>query len=396
MILKNCRLIPELSGHVNYQLADVTIEDGKITSIVHESSSDNPAEDYIDCKGKTLMPGLIDLHMHLCTAGCGIGIEYKDDFDTMAKACRSAQAYLACGYTTIRDMGSTNGVASAVRDLINSGIMTGPNIISSSKMIIPSGMLEGRDDNTAYYSASGVTEIEKAVREVIGETRADVVKIYASGSAYNPGGEPQLTIMTNDEVRAAVRMAVFRKRKVAAHCHSAAAISMCIDEGVYTIEHGSYINDADIEKLKRGNSYLIPTMTPYYNNSGDDSDFRAKILSEMGQNVGSHMNKAYIAGLKLGFGTDSSDGNFHSKYGIEFYQRKKLCGMEDLDILLQATKNSAEIAGLSETVGEVREGLTADLILMNGMPDKDISVMYEPPEMVIKSGKIFFNNNILY
>ena len=400
ILLKNCRLIPELSGGVECDHAVVAIADDRIVSVKDQMDMCIAPDLTIDCGGKTLLPGLIDLHIHLTTAGCGIGIEYADDFDLLKKACRNAKSYLAHGFTTVRDMGSTNGVASVVRDMIREGLLQGPRIFSSGRIILPTGILERNDRNTAYHSASGVEEIHRAVREEIGESHADVVKIYASGSAYNPGGEPTKAIMTREEIAAAVEMAGFRGRKVAAHCHSNTAIHYCIDAGVYTIEHASYIDDAGIEKMQRLNhsAYLVPTMTPYSyvegSNPDPQQDHRASIVrKEMGQAIAPHMHAAYQAGLPLGFGTDVADGNYLTNgIGAEFRMRKELCGMRDLDILKQATVISAEILGMQGEIGEIREGYHADLILVNGEPDIDISAMYKLPNLVLKSGKIAVEN----
>lgn len=408
-VLHHCRLISALSGGCETENGTVIVENGKITKVLALAGEEPPvkckeekemsaehlcgADKVIDCGGKTLLPGLIDLHVHICTVGCGMGTEYVDDFDTLQKACRSAQSFLSHGYTTVRDMGSTDGVACAVRDMVNGGILTGPRIIAGGRMLVPAGLIQTEHHN-AYRLVSGVEEIRRTVREEIGESRADIVKIYASGSAYNPGGEPKLPILTREEIGAAVEMAAFRDRRTAAHCHSAAAIHSCLLEGVYTIEHGSYITEEDIEILQAEESYLVPTMSPYLYEPGSNKDpeldaFFVKARGQMLQSIAPHMQKAYEAGLKLGFGSDTIDGDFGNFVGAEFKIRKEQCGMANLDILLQATKISAMIAGLAGVCGEIREGFAADLILVDGAPDQDISAMYQKPVLVMKGGRIW-------
>ncbi|MBQ6622366.1 MAG: amidohydrolase family protein [Mogibacterium sp.] len=401
LLLKNCRLIPELSGGWDQGLADVLLEGQMIAKILPagdfgaDSAEGKPAADtVIDCGGRTLMPGLIDLHVHLCTAGCGIGVEYVNEQDLIHKACRSAQSYLAWGYTTIRDMGTTNAASATVRNMINEGILKGPRILSSTRMLLPAGLLERSDENTSYHSISGLEEMRRAVREEIGESRADVVKIYASGSAYNPGGEPTLAILTPEEIRAAVEMADFRARKVAAHCHSNTAIHYCIDAGVYTIEHASYIDEAGIAKMQGKDAYLVPTMTPYSYVKGSNPDpmmdaWFAQIRQEMGEKIAPHMKAAYDAGLELGFGTDTADGDFRTNGpGAEFRVRTEQCGMRTIDVLKQATQISAKIIGLEDRTGTLREGFLADLILVDGKPEEDVSVFTRKPDLVIRNGEI--------
>ena len=400
LLLRNCRLIPELSGGVGYNHAAIGIVNGRIAFIKQEGNVTASADCTIDCEGKTLLPGLIDMHVHLSTAGCGIGVEYTDDFDLVKKSCQNAKNYLKHGFTTIRDMGSTNGVSSIVRDMIHEGICQGPHIFSSGRMLLPIGMLEYSARNTAYHSVSGAEEMRRAVREEIGVSRADVVKIYASGSAYSSDGEPTMAILTPEEIAAAVEMAAFRGRKVAAHCHSNIAIHHCIEAGVYTIEHASYIDEAGIEKMKRlkGSSYLVPTMTPYsyipHSVSDVEANSRNKAIREkMGQAIAPHIQAAYQAGLSLGFGTDVADGDYQfNGIGAEFRMRKELCGMSNLDILKQSTCINAEILGLQDEIGEVREGFCADLILVNGNPDEDISAMYALPDLVLRNGEVLEKN----
>ncbi|MGN0659023.1 MAG: amidohydrolase family protein [Emergencia sp.] len=383
IILKNCRLIPELSGGRQYDSASILIENGKIEQIWPRFTSVVTDAREIDCGGNTLLPGLIDLHVHICTIGCGTGREYVSDFDTLYRACENAQKYLDFGFTTVRDMGSTSGVACIVRNMIRKGMLQGPGIITAGQMLMPAGMLE-TEQNNAYRLVSGQEDIKRAVREEIGESKADLIKLYASGSAYYEGGEPQLPIMTREEIRAAVEMAAFRGKKAAAHCHSAAAVHTCLEEGVYTIEHGSFIEDEDILLLQQEQSYLVPTLSPYVQNTSGN---------EMLENMAPRIKKAYEAGLKLGFGSDMTDGGWAENPGAEFRMRSELCGMKAIDLLLQATKISAYIAGIEDSAGEIRQGLNADLILVRGEPEKDIRVMCRKPEMVMKNGMIFRMEN---
>lgn len=405
ILLKNCRLVPALSGGLDVLCAAVTVRDGKIEKITETATADaQPSEKYdriIDCRGMTLLPGLIDLHVHISTAGCGTGVVYTDDFDLIKKACKSAKQYAAHGFTTIRDMGSTNAVANTVRDMIREGVISGPRIFSSGKIIMPAGLLDGPDRNTAYHSISGIEEMKRAVREEVGESRADVVKIYASGSAYNPGGEPTKAILTQEEIAAAVEMAEFRGRKVAAHCHSNIAVRHCIDAGVYTIEHASFIDKESIGKLISSphTSYLVPTMTPYsyVRGSNPDAEFDQwsyEMRRELGSKIAPRMRAAYEAGLELGFGTDVADGDYRTNgVGAEFRLRKEACGMQDLDILRQATIISAKILGIDDEVGEIKEGYRADLILVKGRPDQDISALYVKPVLTICNGEVLACNN---
>ncbi|MFS0645137.1 amidohydrolase family protein [Siminovitchia sp. 179-K 8D1 HS] len=397
-ILKNCRLIPELSGHLPFEFADITVEDRKIRKIA-PSGSDSYDGHVIECEGKTLLPGIIDLHIHLHAAG-SFDPHTRNDFEIMKMACKNAKLYLQYGITTVRDVGSTNRVAHAVRDAINEGVFVGPRIISGGKIIRPTGIPDDRNPASFTRGITGHNEMVKAVREEFAEG-ADMVKIYASGSALQTEGVPTQPILFSEEIRAAVEVANMNGKYVAAHCHSNEAIHMCLDEGVYTIEHGTYVDDAAIEKLKEERSYLVPTLTPMHHRKPNNRDpYEDAILEQklkvLAEATSVRLRAAYEAGLKMGFGTDVSINTFDVRTGMEFKMRKELCGMKNIDILLQATKHSAFIAGLEGITGEIKEGYEADLILVDGKPDIHMEVMFKKPELVFKSGFQVANNTEAY
>ncbi|SEO12557.1 Imidazolonepropionase [Amphibacillus marinus] len=386
--LKNCRLIPELSGQHHLTIADVYVDEGKIISIA-DPDSHTAQGIVIDCKGKTLLPGLFDLHVHLHSEE-EIMPTAANHFTIMKKAMQSAQLYLDYGFTTVRDMGSTNRVSHAVREVINEGLFIGPRVIGGGKIIRPTSKENYHAGDSFIREVTGHNEMLKAAREEFAEG-ADIIKIYASGSALQTSGVPTQPIFLPEEIRAAVTIATMEGKKVAAHCHSREAINMCLADGVYTIEHATYVDDEAIEILKTEQSYLVPTLTPMHhrkpnNRDPKDDAILEKKLKVLAEASSKRLRTAYQAGLKMGFGTDVSIHSFSNRIGIEFKMRKELCGMENIDILLQATKYSALIAGLEGVTGEIKEGYEADLILMDGNPDQDLTVMYEKPAIVFKNG----------
>lgn len=388
-VLKNCRLIPELSDNVSFRFANVYVKDGKIQKIESSEHEISSSENVIDCNKMTLLPGLFDLHMHLHAEG-SFDSPCKDDFEIMLRASRNAQKYLEYGITTVRDVGSSNRVALTVKQAIDQDILIGPRILASGKIIKPVEYDSVQKESSYIKGISGVEEMVKVARIEFGEG-ADFIKIYASGSALQASGIPTQPIFLKEEIRAAVQVAEMKNSYVAAHCHSVEAINMCLDEGVYTIEHGTYVDEAAIEKLMKEKSYLVPTLTPlHYRKSSERDPIHDAILKEklavLKEVSATRIQNAYEAGLLLGFGTDVSINTFHLRTGMEFRMRKELCGMNNIDILLQATKNSAFIAGLENVTGEIKQGLQADLILVDGNPDEKIDVMYEKPRMVFKGG----------
>ena len=388
MLLRNCRLVPELSGGES-GLHDVEISDGLISSIT--SPGIGKGLDSIDIGGKTLLPGLIDLHTHVLVLQRRYSpLDAYHPMRLLAKAADQTREFFDHGFTTIRGCGSPARVANVLRDMINDGIVEGPRIVSSGLIVEPTDGPAGDSLEAVCHLADGPEEFRKAVRQELSEG-ADFVKIYASGSALSPTGVPLQPIMDRDEIAACVRVADMKNAKVAAHAHADAAIRMCVEAGVYTIEHATYISEKTIDMIseRNDNCYLVPTLAAMHvsNASPDPEEFWNKRLGAMLKACSETISKAYDMGLPLGFGTDSGPGSEQYNGGLEFKFRKEYCGMKNVDILLQATQINAKILGLSDKLGSVMPGFYADLIVVDGNPDQDIACMYVPPTMVFKAGK---------
>ena len=385
LLLRNCRLIPALSDGYAGGCADVTVENGIITE-VSACHGKHPAQDaeVVDCGGRTLLPGLFDMHAHLNWDYYN-GVIRLNDFKLLTNSCLSAKKYLEQGFTTIRDMGTPKRLSVSVRDAINKGLFAGPRIISGGMILMPATSDVPADPNCFLRYVSGVDAYVRAAREEMGGG-ADFVKLYAPG-------EP--SELLPEELEAVVRIAHRRGRRVAVHAHDTGAIAMCIDAGVDTIEHGSCIAAEDIERLKQERSYLVPTL-------GILSDEVAMPGTPMAQKIpmlrplleanARCISAAYRAGLRLGFGTDTPIEEMEKHPGVEFRMRREYCGMDNVDMLLQATKHSAYICGLADVTGQIKAGLAADLLLVDGNPDEDIRVMYQKPALVFRQGALCCRN----
>lgn len=195
--------------------------------------------------------------------------------------------------------------------------------------------------------------------------------------------------MTAEEIRTAVETAKDNDLYVAAHCHADSAIRTCIECGVKTIEHATYISEETLKVLdKTPDCYLVPTFSAMYVSQTDpaEREFWLARLTPMLTTSAKGIERAYRSGKKLGFGTDSAPSSPMYEKGVEFQMRKEHCHMENIDILLQATRNNAEIAGIDHKTGTIAAGLNADLILVDGNPDENMEVMYGKPLNVWKHG----------
>ena len=377
-VFENCRLIPELSGGVGGEGISVAVDGGKITC-VGEAAANAPGE-RIDCAGMTLLPGLFDSHAHLSYDYYNGKIRLND-FKLMISASLSAKRYLAMGFTTIRDMGAPKRLSVHVRDAVRSGLFVGPRIVSGGMILRPTASDVPADPSCFLRYVSGAVDFERAAREEIGGG-ADFVKLYAPGEPCE---------LLPEEMAAAVRIAHLRGKRVAVHAHDRSAIDMCLDCGADTIEHASHIGPAQIERLRDGKAHIVPTLAVLSSEiptPGFTKEQKERMLHPLLEANEKNITAAYKAGLVMGFGTDCDSADLINLPGLEFRMRHEHCGMSNIDMLLQATKYSALICGLEGVTGEIKPGYDADLILVDGRPDEDISAMYSLPRLVMACGKV--------
>lgn len=390
MLLRNCKLIRELSGNVSYELADIEIENGKIKYVRQAGTNAEYYGETLDLKGKYVLPGFIDLHVHL---GSSAGRTLEDNIRPMATqildGLKFAQDTLKAGFTTIRDVGSAYGLATGIRDAINNGQVIGPNIIASGKILTPTEI--GNDYFEGLYSEfNGYSSAVKEARKEF-KGGADFIKVMGSGAFLNPGGNPGTIICLDEELMALEDIAKLKNSYVAIHAHGAEAIKQAIRCGIRCIEHGSLVDKEGIELLKTSDSYIIPTVIAMF--TWDDDTKKNKTLweyiSSLTKEIEISIKAAYNEGLKLGFGTDSGMPDcFHGQNADEFRVRYEIMEMKPLDILLQATKYSAEIINMDHKIGTIEEGKIADLVVLDCDPTRDIISIKDSIDIVIKGGKI--------
>lgn len=384
MLIQDIRLIPQLSVGKSSQCGAVEIENNRIKAVYETAPAAYDGE-IVDGRGMTLLPGLIDAHTHIAGLRGYSASQLRTPMTFFTDTSLAVRRYLDYGFTTIRDCGTPLRVNIAVRDAIEKGLFTGPRVLACGTILTPTEVSEEDELYDLNTFVDSPDEARKAARKELAE-QADFVKVMASGSALDRHGIPVQPIITGDELQAMVDAAALKSSYVAAHAHGDGAIRLCVDTGVRTIEHASFITEETIHALlKRQDCWLIPTVSAMYQNPATTSEaykYLIKKLREMLELSSVCLKKAYESGAKLGFGTDSCPGMDQYEQGIEFRYRSECCGMKNIDILLQATKYSAEALGIAEETGEIKAGLCADLILVNGNPDEDISVMYHKPEMV--------------
>jgi imidazolonepropionase-like amidohydrolase len=329
------------------------------------------------------------LHVHL---GLSASSVLEDNIRTVGKqvldAMRYAQSSLKAGFTTLRDAGAAYGAATSLRDEINSGRIVGPNILACGKILTPTET--GNDYFHGLYSEFNGRDEAIAFARKEFKAGADYIKVMGSGAFMNPGGEPGAAIALDEELKALTDIASMKNSYAAIHAHGPSAVRQAIRCKIRTIEHGSMVDEAGIEELKAGGSFLVPTVIGLFtwDEATRNNPREWEKIQPMLSAIERSMKNAYKAGLKLGFGTDMGVPDcFHGENGKEFIIRHELLGMSPLDILLQATKYSAEIAMIDDKVGTIEAGKAADLVVVDGNPLKDIRCVTDAITCIYKDGK---------
>ena len=394
LVLKNCRLIPELTEGFNGTLADIVIDGKYIKEISPAGAKAYENAKIMDMGGKTVLPGFFDLHCHLMFVNQDYNAMMLRSQNRYLIDCLAyAKHYLRMGYTTVRDCGNDFYVGVAVRDAINEGVATGARVITSGKIISPTtrgnssfGSLYKEIDDPAQMMAACRKEKEQG---------CDFIKYMVTGAVLNLGGVPGEMVTTPEEIAAICKAAASIGTYVAAHCHGTEGIKEAIKNGIHTIEHASYMDEECVELiLKMGNTTsIVPTFSVAYTLA--ENLFEGGVIPEFvekAKDAVKHMaissKMSDYAGVCVGFGTDL-DLAFAKQYtGLEFYSRVEY-GLDNIAVLKQATINSAKIALLDDVLGTIKVGKWADLVVIDGNPDEDMNVMKKLPVHVFKEGKLF-------
>ncbi len=406
-LLKNCLLIDGVSpGAIPNAL--LAVEDGKVAyagpyeAAMEARYAHLPV---IDAAGKTVMPGLIDAHVHLSMDGA------PDNFrnfilDTanlnVIKGVKRAQRNLAAGFTTIRCCGEKGEVDIDIRNAIAEGLLVGPRILAAGKAITITGghgdMFPGgmQIDGIAEI-ADGVDAVTRLARARI-KRRVDNLKLMATGGGMSPG--PATVSQLNvEEMRAAVHEAEKNGVCTSAHCIGEEGCTNAVRAGVRTIEHGTFLNDEAIALMAEKGSYLIPTLSAfktilYGAEAGVPEDHLKKVQFFATKHY-ENLKKALAAGVKVGCGTDmGTPFNYHGDNAYELQCLVEQAGMSPMQAIQAATSVTAE-AVLQNDIGRLTEGKTADLLVVSGNPLQDITLLQnrEAIRQVYRGGELLVDRD---
>jgi imidazolonepropionase-like amidohydrolase len=354
----------------------VVVEEGRIVDIVPDARA--PAGRVLRLGGLTLLPGLIDCHVHLCLGAEPDPVRPLADDPaalTALKAAIRCRHTVTAGVTTVRDLGGKDHIELALKRAIRDGLVPGPRILAAGKGICMTGghgWWFGRE-------ADGPEEVRKAVREQLKEG-ADVIKVFATGGVMTPGVEPGSSQLTGEEIRVAVEEAAKAGRRVAAHAQGSHGIRTCVDAGVTSIEHGIFLTEELVERMKREGTFLVPTLVAAgaIAAGGEAAGIPAFMVRKARQVIDSHRRSfalAVRAGVRIAAGTDAGTPlNPHGGLAAELRLMVEL-GMAPMEALRAATSVAAAALGIEAEVGRVAPGLAADLVAVGGDPLADLRAL---------------------
>ena len=364
----------------------------------------------IDLHGQTLMPGLIDGHVHLLAyAGAG----HKDVHlwnvltfieEQTLHAAANAHKALEAGVTTVRDMAGSRPEIS-VKHAVEDGVLAGARVLVCGLVGMTAGHADmfcpANIDQRLWRTADGVDECRKRVREYARDG-ADWIKICTSGGVLSVGDKSEWRNYTLDETRAIVDEAHGLGMRVAAHAHSRSGILQALTAGVDTLEHGSQLDDELIVLMLRQKTWLCPTLaiSEYLLGHGEQRGVPAESLAKaraMSERRREAVQKAYHAGVSIFMGTDSCNTMAFGAHAWELQLMCELIGLSPMESLVAATSAAACAIGVGDLTGRIEPGKRADLLVVDGDPLADIGVLQcaDKLKLVLKEGRASVNRTCL-
>ena len=405
LLLRNATVLDVAQGEL-VAGRNIVVESGRITEITAAPISLAGAE-VIDVGGRTVMPGLIDLHVHVTAIRMDLGSQVRmPNVFVLLRAVPLLKAMLLRGFTTVRDAG---GAERALAAAIEEGLTVGPRLFVSGRALSQTGGhgdFRERSDHLAILDAcacgfrigaiarvvDGVDAVRKAVREEL-QMGANQIKIMASGGVASPTDPIDALGYSIEEIKAIVAEAAARHTYVMAHAYTPEAIIRAVECGVRTIEHGNLVDAEAAAIMAKHGAYAIPTLVTYRAlieqgpALGLPPDSVAKAHGVLNRGVES-LRILREAGVKIGFGSDLL-GDSQSRQSEEFLIRSEV--LTPLQVLASATTVAAEVLQMQGQLGVVAKGAIADLLVVDGNPLESLQCLARPDEslrLILKGGAI--------
>jgi imidazolonepropionase-like amidohydrolase len=374
----------------NVRQGNVLVADGVISEINYDQSDGGDDLEVVDCKGRFLMPGLIDAHVHVYASGLNIGRVIHAPLSYLAHfAVQFLSTSLERGFTTLRDVGGGDvGLASAIKDGL---VERSPRFYYGGRGISQTGGhgdFRPRDfnlDDAQYCGchvdslavlADGVDAVRRAVREEL-RRGASHIKLMCSGGVASPSDPLERSQYSDEEIRTAVDEASRAGAYVSTHCHPKEAIRRSAALGVRSIEHATLVDKETADFMAERGTFAVPTLVTIFSllEEGEKLGFPAVSMDKLRRVADGALSGVEVlkrAGVKMGFGTDLL-GSLHCRQSEEFTFRAKV--LAPIDILRSSCSVNAELMGETGRLGCLRRGANADILVLDGNPLKDISLL---------------------
>lgn len=401
-IIRDCTIF---DGHDVLDGRAVVVEGERIVDLPANGASVT-ADRVIEGNGRMLMPGLIDAHYHAYTPSYDFyGIDRMPVPLLTSHAAKLLTGALQRGFTTVRDAaGADIGLWLSLEE----GLIEGPRLFYSGKAITQTGGhgdMRRRDYiepcGCAYSGAltqtvDGVDEMRRAVREEF-RKGAHQIKVFISGGVSTANAPLWMPHFSSEELRCAVEEAEKRRSYVMAHCHTDHGAKQCLEVGIRSIEHGSEVHEHTAQRIAEAGVFVVPTLSAGHNIAtyGSELGLPASALvkvKEVQESALKSLETNVRAGVKLGLGADLHGHRFHERQAMELVLRAEV--QPPIDVLRSATSINGELVQMKGELGVVAEGAYADLILVDGDPLADLSMLLEPQEnmpLVMKGGRVIRN-----
>ena len=402
----HCGLLIDCTVNKPQKVVSLLIKNGTIIEIADGYVDPGEGDLLIDLNNYTVLPGLMDMHVHL--SGESHPKRYMERFtldldDYAFRSIRFSERTLMAGFTTVRDLGGP--INNSLRDAINNKYVIGPRIFSAGKSLATTGghadptngmrfELMG-DPGPSMGVVNGESDAMKAVRQRY-KNGADLIKITATGgvlSVAKSGENPQFK---ESEIRAIVETARDYDMHVAAHAHGAEGMKRAIRAGVRSIEHGTLMDDEVVSLMVENGTYYVPTISAgeFVAEKAELDGYYPEIVRPKAKKIGPQIKKtfqkAHEGGVKIAFGTDSGV-SYHGENANEFSYMVE-GGMTPMEAIMTATKISAELLGVDSMLGTIEPNKKADVIAVEGNPLEEISVL-KKVVFVMKDGFVYKNIN---
>lgn len=384
----------------------LVVEGDKISGIEAGFRSPASGDVLIDLKNHTVMPGLMDMHTHFSYQSSPTA--YSEGFtmneaDVALRGATYAEKTLMSGFTTVRELGDSHHISTALRKAIDAGYVKGPRIFTAGKSIATTGGHADPTNGVAYQRMgdptpadgviNGVDDARKAVRQRYKEG-ADLIKITATGGVLSVAKSGMNAQFKDDELKAIVDTAKDYGFTVAVHAHGKEGMERAIKAGVHSIEHGTFMDDNTMKLMKQYGTYFVPTISAgkYVAEKAKVPGFFPEMVrlkaAAIGPLIQQTFARAYKAGVKIAFGTDAGVG-MHGDNWQEFVFMTE-AGMPALAAIQSATIEGARLLGVEQNMGSLKVGKIADIIAVPGDPLADMQLMGKV-NFVMKAGVVYKN-----